>query len=100
MDVKITFLNTCFDEKHLYYVIKQFYNKGPRASRMQVTEIHLWIKISISLIQCFDRITKTFDFDQNEDESCMYKKGQGCMMVFFILYVDGIATIRNDARLL
>ena len=43
---------------------------------------------------------KTLNFDQNEDESCVYKKMYGNMVVFFILYIDDIQLTRNDVELL
>ena len=43
---------------------------------------------------------KTLDFDQNEDEPCVYKKTQRSMMVFLVLYVDDILLIRNALKLL
>ena len=48
----------------------------------------------------FDKTIKTLDFDQNEDESCVYKKIQGSMVVFLLMYVDDILLIRNGVGLL
>ena len=45
-------------------------------------------------------IVKSFDFDKNKDELCVYKKVQGSTMVFMVLYVDDILLIGNDVRLL
>ena len=41
---------------------------------------------------------KTLNFDQNEDESCVYKKMYRNMVVFFI--IDDIQLTRNDVELL
>ena len=46
----------------------------------------------------FDQVIKTLDFDQNEDESYVYKKGN--IVVFLVLYVDDILLIENDVELL
>ena len=48
----------------------------------------------------FDQAIKTFDFDLNEDESYVYKKTQESIVVFFVLYVNGILLIGNDVWLL
>ena len=48
----------------------------------------------------FDQVIKTLDFDQNEDESYVYKKMQGNIVVFLVLYVDDILLIENDVELL
>ena len=48
----------------------------------------------------FDKVFKFFDFDQNEDVLCVYKKVQGSMVVFMVLYVDDILLIGNDIGLL
>ena len=47
----------------------------------------------------FDQDVKTLDFDQNENETCMYKKIHGSMVVFLVLYVDDILLIGNNVEL-
>ena len=47
----------------------------------------------------FDQAVKTLDFKQNEDEPYVYKKMQGSMVVFLVLYINDILLIRNDVRL-
>ena len=44
----------------------------------------------------FDHTFKEFDFIQNEDESCVYKKVSGSHVSFVVLYVDDILIIGND----
>ena len=48
----------------------------------------------------FDQTIKTFDFKQNKDEPCVYKKTYGNVVVFLVLYVDNILLIGNDVGLL
>ena len=48
----------------------------------------------------FDQAIKTLDFNQNENKACVYKKTQGSMLVFLVLYIDGILLIGNDVGLL
>ena len=45
---------------------------------------------SCSWNNCFDYAIKIIDFDQNEDEPCVYKKTQGSMVVFLVLNIDDI----------
>ena len=44
----------------------------------------------------FDHAIKSFGFDQNLDEPCVYKKANRNVVVFLVLYVDDILLIRND----
>ena len=48
----------------------------------------------------FDQAGKSFDFTQNLDEPCVYKKSQGKVVVFLVLYVDDILLIGNDVGML
>ena len=69
-----------------------------------VCKLHKFIsrfkQTSYSWNKCFDQVVKIFDFDQNKDEPCVYKKVQRKMMIFMILYVDNILLISNDVGLL
>ena len=47
----------------------------------------------------FDQTTKTLDLNQNENKPCVYKKTQGSMLVFLVLYIDDILLIGNDVGL-
>ena len=44
----------------------------------------------------FDQLVKSFGFIQYPDESCVYKRCSGNVIVFLILYVDDILIIGND----
>ncbi|TNW01023.1 hypothetical protein C5H24_11490 [Xylella fastidiosa] len=48
----------------------------------------------------FDQAIKSFGFDQCPDESCVYKKRNGNVVVFVLLYVDDILLIGNDVGVL
>ena len=64
---------------------------------MQTSKIHLWMKqASRSWNIRFDETIKEFDFSQNADEPCVYKKVSGSAIVFLVLYVDDILIIAND----
>ena len=48
----------------------------------------------------FDQAIKSYGFDQCPDESYVYKKCDGSMVVFLVLYVDDILLIGNDVGVL
>ena len=48
----------------------------------------------------FDEMIKTFGFEQNVDEPCVYKYIKETKVVFLVLYVDDILLIGNDIGLL
>ena len=48
----------------------------------------------------FDQAVKSFGFTQNLDEPCIYKKSQGKVVAFLVLYVDDILLIGNDVGML
>ena len=48
----------------------------------------------------FDQAVKSFGFLQNPDEPCVYKKCEGKVVCFLVLYVDKILLIGNDVAAL
>ena len=42
-------------------------------------------------------MVKYFGFLQNSDEPCVYKKSEGKVVYFLVLYIDDILLNRNDA---
>ena len=47
-----------------------------------------------------DQPVKSFGFIQNLDERCVYKKYEGKVVSFLVLYVDDILLIGNDVAAL
>ena len=45
----------------------------------------------------FDQAIKSFGFEQNLDEPCVYKRHRDKVVMFLVLYVDDILLIGNDA---
>ena len=43
-----------------------------------------------------DHAIKSFGFEQNLDEPCVYKRHQDKVVLFLVLYVDDILLIGND----
>ena len=48
----------------------------------------------------FDQGVKSFGFTQNSDKPCVYKKSQGKVVAFLVLYVDDILLIGNVVGML
>ena len=44
----------------------------------------------------FDQVIKSFGFEQNLNEPCVYKRHRDKVMMFLVLYVDDILLIGND----
>ena len=101
MDVKTRFLNDNLDESIYMMQPDGFVAKG---QEHMVCKFHKSIyglrQTSLSWNKCFDQAVKTFEFDQNEDKTCVYKKVQGSRVVFMIFYVDDNLLIGNDVGLL
>ena len=47
-----------------------------------------------------DQVLKSYDFEKSYDEPCVYKRIQGTMVVFLVLYVDEILLIGNSVKVL
>jgi hypothetical protein len=45
-------------------------------------------------------VVKGFDFIKNVEESCVYKKVSGSVVVFLALYMDDILLIRNNISMM
>ena len=101
MDIKTTFLNDDLEESIHMMQPNGFTAKG---QEHLVCKLHKSIyglkQASSSWNKHFDQAIKTVDFDQNEDESSVYKKTQENMVVFLVLYIYDILLIGNDAGLL
>ena len=97
MDVKTTFLNGYLEESIYTMQPNGFIIEG---QEHMVCKLHKSIyglkQASRSWNKCFDQVIKSFGFDQNEDEPCVYRKMQDDIVVFLILYVDDILLIGND----
>ena len=48
----------------------------------------------------FDQAIKSYGFEQCLDESCMYRRHNGNVVMFLVLYVDDILLIGNDVTVL
>ncbi|MCE8502524.1 DDE-type integrase/transposase/recombinase, partial [Latilactobacillus sakei] len=101
MDVKTAFLNGFLEE--------EIYMSQPEGF-IENNQEHLVCKLKRSIYGLkqasrswnirFDQTIKEFDFEQNQDEQCVYKKVQGEKIVFLVLYVDDILIIGNDFEMM
>ena len=101
MDVKTAFLNGQLDETIYMVQPDGFVAKGQERKVCRLYRSIYGLKqASRSWNQKFDQAVKTFGFEQNVDEPCVYKRIQGKKVVFLVLYVDDILIIGNDVRTL
>ena len=101
MDVKTAFLNGYLEENIYMMQPDGFITKG---QGHMVCKLHKSIyglkQASRSWNKHFDQVIKSFGFDQNEKEPCVYGKMQDDVVVFLLLCVDDILLIGNDFELL
>ena len=97
MDVKTAFLNGELGEDIYMTQPEGFVAKG---QEHLVCKLHKSIyglkQASRSWNIRFDQAVKSFDFEQSENDPCVYKKEDGKVVVFLVLYVDDILIIGND----
>ncbi|WRX23199.1 Reverse transcriptase [Theobroma cacao] len=101
MDVKIAFLNGDLEERIYMTQSEGFIKKG---HEHKVCELHRSIyglkQASRSWNIRFDTAIKSYNFQQNVDKPCVYKRIQDKKVIFLVLYVDGILLIGNDIGML
>src|SRR6516162_5228628 len=101
MDMKIAFLNgNLVEDVYMMqpegFIVPENANKVCKLQR----SIYGLKQASRSWNQRFDETVKEFDFVQNEDDPCVYKKVSGSALTFLLLYVDDILFIGNDIPML
>ena len=97
MDVKTAFLNGNLEEEIYMTQLERFISSGRATQVCKLKRSIYGLKqASRSWNIRFDMIVKEFGFIKNKDELCVYKKTSESVVVFLILYVDGILLIEND----
>ncbi|GJV02452.1 putative RNA-directed DNA polymerase [Tanacetum coccineum] len=97
MDVKTAFLNGKLTEDVFMAQPEGFENaKYPKRVCKLQKAIYGLKQASRSWNLCFHEKVKQFGFSRSEDESCIYIKVSGSVVVFLVLYVDDILLIGND----
>lgn len=101
MDVKTAFLNGSLEEDIYMKQPDGFIEKGQEHLICKLKKSIYGLKqASRSWNICFDQVIKSYGFDQCQDESCVYKKCDGNVVVFLVLYVDDILLIGNNVKVL
>ena len=101
MDVKTTFLNGYLEESIYMMQPEGFVAKGQQQKVCKLLRSIYGLKqASRSWSLRFDETIKTYGFEQNVDEPCVYKYIKEKKVDFLFLYVDDILLIGNDAETL
>ncbi|KAA0040367.1 gag/pol protein [Cucumis melo var. makuwa] len=97
MDVKTAFLNDNLEESIFMSQPEGFITQGQEQKVCKLNRSIYGLKQSSrSWNMRFDTAIKSYGFDQNVDEPCVYKKINKGKVAFLVLYVDDILLIGND----
>ena len=97
MDVKTAFLNGNLDEEIYMMQPEGFIAKNQKHMVCKLKRSVYGLKqASRSWNIRFDQAIKSFGFEQNLDEPCVYKRHQDKVIMFLVLYVNDILLIGND----
>ena len=101
MDVKTTFLNGNLSED-VYMTQPEGFVDPQNARKICKLQKSIYglKQASQSWNLHFDEVVQGYGFTENEEEPCVYKKANGSALVFLVLYVDDILSIRNDIPML
>ena len=101
MDVKTAFLNGDLTEDIYMQQPQGFIAAGQETMVCKLNRSIYGLKqASRSWNIRFNSAVKSFDFEQNPDEPCVYRKYSGDKVTFLVLYVDDILLIGNDVGML
>ena len=97
MDVKTAFLNGNLEEEIYMMQLEGFIAKNQKHMVCKLKRSIYGLKqASKSWNIKFDQAIKSFGFEQNLDEPCVYKRHRDKVVMFLVLYVDDILLIGND----
>ena len=101
MDVKTAFLNGYLEESIYMMQPEGFMAKGQQQEVYKLlSSIYGLKQASRSWNLRFDETIKTYGFEKNVDEPCVYKYIKEKKVFFLVLYVDDILLIGNDVETL
>ena len=96
MDVKMAFLNGYLEESIYMMLPEGFVDKGQQQKVCKLLRSIYGLKqASRSWNLRFDETIKTYGFEQNVDEPCVYKYIKEKKLIFLVLYLDDILLIGN-----
>ncbi|KAL0559360.1 hypothetical protein IC582_003969 [Cucumis melo] len=97
MDVKTAFLNGNLEESIYMVQPEGFIQKGKEQKVCKLQKsIYELKQVSRSWNIGFDTAIKSYGFEQNVDEPCVYKRIINSTVAFLVLYVDDILLIGNN----
>ena len=97
MDVKTAFLNGNLEEEIYMMQPEGFIAKNQKHMLCKLRRSIYGLKqASRSWNIRFDQTIKSFGFEQNLYEPCVYERHQDKEVMFLVLYVDDILLIGND----
>ncbi|KAL4035561.1 hypothetical protein IC575_004263 [Cucumis melo] len=97
MDVKTAFLNGNLEKSIFMSQLEGFITQGQEQKVCKLNRSIYGLKqASRSWNIRFDNAIKSYGFDRNVDEPCVYKKINKGKVAFLVLYVDDILLIGND----
>ena len=97
MDIKTAFLNGKLEEEIYMIQSEGFIAKNQEHMVCKLERSIYGLKqASRSWNIRFDQAIKSFGFEQNLDEPCVYKRQQDKVVMFLVLYVNNILLIGND----
>ena len=97
MDVKTVFLNGNLEEEIYMMQLEGFIAENQEHIVCKLKRSIYGLKeASRSWNIRFDQAIKSFGFEQNLDEPCVYKRHRDKVVMFLVLYVDDILLIGND----
>ena len=97
MDVKTAFLNGNLEESIYMSQPEGFIEQDQEQKVCKLKKSIYGLKqASRSWNIRFDTAIKSYGFEQNVDEPCVYKKVVNSIIAFLVLYVDDILLIGND----
>ena len=101
MDVKTAFLNGYLEESIYMMQPEGYIAEGQEQKVCKLKKSIYGLKqVSRSWNVRFDETVKSYGFQQNIDEPCVYKYINNKKVVFLVLYVDDILLIGNDVEIL
>ena len=101
MDFKTAFLNGNLEEEIYMMQPEGFIAKNQEHMVFKLKRsIYRLKKAPRSWNIIFDQAIKSFGFEQNLDEPCVYKRHQDKVVMFLVLYVNDILLISNDVRIM
>ncbi|KAL0392879.1 UNVERIFIED_CONTAM: hypothetical protein Sradi_2510700 [Sesamum radiatum] len=87
--------------KKCLWISRRVHYYWRRTEGLSSSNVHLRPQTSfLKLEHVFDEVIEGYDFIKNDHDPFVYKKISGSSVVYFVLYVDDILLIGNDAKML